>query len=72
MNKAIKIEIEGELFNDLDLLEGFYETLRIIKKAGCVAKSAKKRAANFCLSIIKKGLVKVNKNDLLLLKSIVS
>ena len=63
--------IQGELFENENLIESFYEVLNLIKKASSVTKQAKKRAATFCLEALKTGLVKISNRDHNLLKSIV-
>ena len=63
--------IQGELFENENLIESFYEVLNLIKKASSVTKQAKKRAATFCLEALKTGLVKISNRDRDLLKAIV-
>ena len=67
----MSVLVQGELFEELNLIESFYEILKTIKKASSVTRQAKKRAATFCLEALKTGLVKISNRDCSLLQSIV-
>lgn len=67
----MSVLVQGELFEELSLIESFYEVLKTIKKASSVTRQAKKRAATFCLEALKTGLVKISNREYNLLKSII-